>query len=78
MAHSSSPPSVTLPTRRHHGKRPFSTQLRPETLARLEWVRRRGYVLNDTVDEAINAYLDAAGVPRADQNGDIIEQGGPS
>jgi DNA-binding IclR family transcriptional regulator len=67
---------VTLPARRHHGKRPFSTQLRPETLARLEWVRRRGYVLNDTVDEAINAYLDAAGVPRADESGNIIEQGG--
>lgn len=56
---------LALPARRQQSKRPFSTQLRPETLTRLEWIRRAGYVINDTVDAALNAYLDAAGVPSA-------------
>ncbi|WP_268956935.1 hypothetical protein [Mycolicibacterium mageritense] len=40
-------------------------------MARLEWITRRGYVLTDTVDDAINAYLDAANVPRPDQHGQM-------
>jgi len=39
-------------------------------VARLEWVRARGYVITDTVDAAINAYLDSAGVPQPDQLGE--------
>lgn len=55
--------------RRRGSKRPFSTQLESTTLARLDWVVSQGYVLTDTVDAAINAYLDAAGVPRPDSEG---------
>ncbi|WP_063711107.1 hypothetical protein [Nocardia niigatensis] len=69
MTRPATPPDVVLPARRPHGKRPFSTQLRPETLVRLEWIRRNGYVINDTVDDAVNAYLDAAGVPPASECG---------
>lgn len=61
---------VHLTPRRREGKRPFATQLRPSTVARLEWVRARGYVITDTVDAAINAYLDNAGVPHPDQISD--------
>ncbi len=61
---------VQLHPRRREGKRPFATQLRPGTVARLEWVRARGYVITDTVDAAINAYLDSAGVPQPDQLGE--------
>ncbi len=60
---------VRLNPRRREGKRPFATQLRPSTVARLDWIRARGYVITDTVDAAINAYLDSAGVPHADQTG---------
>ncbi|MGV9408328.1 hypothetical protein ACWDOP_00320 [Nocardia sp. NPDC003693] len=65
MTSPSDPSGLALPARKQPGKRPFSTQLRPDTLARIEWIRRHGYVINDTVDDAINAYLDAAGVPAA-------------
>jgi len=57
-------PEFALRTRRGTAKRPFSTQIQPSTLWRLEWIRRNGYSITDTVDDAINAYLDAAGVPR--------------
>lgn len=57
-------PELALRARRGTVKRPFSTQIQPSTLWRLEWIRRNGYTITDTVDDAINAYLDAAGVPR--------------
>lgn len=63
--------SVKLKPRRRATKGPFSTQLHVATLARIEWITRRGYVLTDTVDDAINAYLDAANVPRPDENGQM-------
>ncbi|WP_328664669.1 hypothetical protein [Nocardia salmonicida] len=65
---------IALPPRRGRrrgSKRPFSTQLESATLARLDWIVNQGYVLTDTVDAAINAYLDAAGVPRPDAEGDM-------
>ncbi|MEU4345348.1 hypothetical protein AB0H00_29540 [Nocardia sp. NPDC023852] len=67
------PPTVQLPMKARHNKRPLATQVQASTLGRLEWVRRQGAVLTDTVDAAINAYLDAAGVPHADENGNITE-----
>lgn len=66
-------PTITLQAR-PPAKRPFSTQLTPRTLARLEWLRTRGYIINDTVDTAINTYLTAAGIPDADENGTITAQ----
>ncbi|MEU4843123.1 hypothetical protein [Nocardia testacea] len=65
-------PTITLQAR-PPAKRPFSTQLTPRTLARLEWLRARGYIINDTVDTAINTYLNAAGIPDADEHGTITE-----
>ncbi|MEV0048473.1 hypothetical protein AB0H60_34095 [Nocardia rhamnosiphila] len=79
MADSPEPPKVSLPPRRSRrasSKRPFSTQLRSSTLGRLDWLVSQGYVLTDTVDAAINAYLDAAGVPPADEFGQIQQQKG--
>lgn len=61
-------PPIALKPREKPGKRPFATQLRPSTLARLEWVKARGYAITDTVDAAINQYLDAVGIPPADEN----------
>ncbi len=66
-------PSMTLPLKKKPAKRPFATQIRPSTAGRLEWIRRQGYALTDTVDDAINAYLDAAGVPQFDDSGNPIE-----
>ncbi|MFI7531488.1 hypothetical protein [Nocardia salmonicida] len=66
-------PTVSLPMKARTSKRPFATQVQASTLGRLEWARRQGAILTDTVDAAINSYLDAAGVPQADENGDIIE-----
>ncbi|MEV0712751.1 hypothetical protein [Nocardia aurea] len=66
-------PTVQLPIKARPTKRPFATQIQASTLGRLEWVRRRGGVITDTVDAAINAYLDAAGVPPAEENGDVTE-----
>ncbi|MFE3990033.1 hypothetical protein ACFXPR_36625 [Nocardia tengchongensis] len=63
---------VKLPvrhTRSKSEKRSFSTQLRRDTLRRLSWVVQHGYVLTDTVDAAVNAYLDSAGVPHPDADG---------
>ncbi|MFF0547224.1 hypothetical protein ACWEQ0_23830 [Nocardia thailandica] len=63
---------IGLPPRRSRrgpAKRPFSTQLQTSTLARLDWIVAQGYTLTDTVDAAINAYLDAAGVPAPDAEG---------
>ena len=65
------PPAVQLPMKVRPTKRPFATQVQASTLGRLEWVRRRGGVITDTVDAAINAYLDAAGVPPADEHGNV-------
>lgn len=65
--------TVQLPMKTKPSKRPFATQVHASTLGRLEWVRRRGGVITDTVDAAINAYLDAAGVPQADEHGNIPE-----
>jgi len=67
------PPTVQLPMKARTSERPFATQVQASTLGRLEWVRRQGAILTDTVDAAINTYLDAAGVPHADENGNIIE-----
>ncbi|MGY1969723.1 hypothetical protein ACW9HH_36370 [Nocardia gipuzkoensis] len=66
-------PKVELSARRAPAKRPFSTQLTPRTLGRLDWIRQHGYIINDTVDTAIATYLDAAGVPPADEHGNVIE-----
>ncbi|MEU5410504.1 hypothetical protein [Nocardia asteroides] len=63
-------PSVTIPMKKRGiDKRPFSTQLRAETAARLAWLVEQGAVLTDTVDTAITTYLDAAGVPRPGPDG---------
>ncbi|MGV9823375.1 hypothetical protein [Nocardia xishanensis] len=72
MADPTESAKIALPPRRSRrgpAKRPFSTQLQISTLARLDWIVREGYVLTDTVDAAINAYLDAAGVPTPDAEG---------
>lgn len=66
-------PAMTLPVKTKPIKRPFATQIVAETAIRLDWVRRQGHSLTDTVDEAINTYLDAAGVPRFDINGNPID-----
>lgn len=57
-----------LKARQRKVKSPFATQLHAGTLARLEWIKARGYVITDTVDDAINSYLDDAGIPRPDHN----------
>ncbi|CAJ1589645.1 hypothetical protein [[Mycobacterium] wendilense] len=59
---------VRLKARQRKVKSPFATQLHAGTLARLEWIKARGYVITDTVDDAINSYLDNAGIPRPDHN----------
>lgn len=59
---------VRLKARLRKVKSPFATQLHAGTLARLEWIKARGYVITDTVDEAINRYLDNAGIPKPDRN----------
>jgi len=59
---------VRLKARQRKVKSPFATQLHAGTLARLEWIRTRGYVITDTVDDAINRYLDDAGIPKPDRN----------
>lgn len=59
---------VRLKPRQRKVKSPFATQLHSGTLARLEWIKARGYVITDTVDDAINSYLDDAGIPRPDHN----------
>lgn len=62
------PPKVQLKARQRKPKSPFATQLHAGTLARLEWIKARGYAITDTVDDAINTYLDNAGVPRPNIN----------
>ncbi|MFF0546853.1 hypothetical protein ACFYTF_28855 [Nocardia thailandica] len=72
MPEPSEPAKISLPPRRGRRgpvKRPFSTQLQTSTIARLDWIVAQGYTLTDTVDAAINAYLDAAGVPAPDTEG---------
>lgn len=64
----SAEPSVRLKARHRKAKSPFATQLHSGTLARLEWIKARGYVITDTVDDAINTYLDGAGIPKPDHN----------
>ncbi|OAN31235.1 hypothetical protein [Mycolicibacterium iranicum] len=59
---------VRLKARQRTVKSPFATQLHAGTLARLEWIKAHGYVITDTVDEAINRYLDDAGIPKPDRN----------
>ena len=66
--HQSAEPAVRLKPRQRKAKNPFATQLHSGTLARLEWIKARGYVITDTVDDAINTYLDGAGIPRPDHN----------
>ncbi|KQH80031.1 MULTISPECIES: hypothetical protein [Mycobacteriaceae] len=65
---SAEPTAVRLKPRQRKAKNPFATQLHSGTLARLEWIKARGYVITDTVDDAINTYLDGAGIPRPDHN----------
>jgi hypothetical protein len=60
--------AVRLKPRQRKAKNPFATQLHSGTLARLEWIKARGYVITDTVDDAINTYLDGAGIPKPDHN----------
>ncbi|MBF6358438.1 hypothetical protein IU449_28485 [Nocardia higoensis] len=62
-------PTIAIPMKKRGDKRPFSTQLRVETTLRLAWLVEQGGVLTDTVDAAITAYLDAAGVPRPGPDG---------
>ncbi|VFA96142.1 Uncharacterised protein [Nocardia farcinica] len=64
-------PAVSIPLKRKKNKRPFSTQISAETSARLDWLIKQGAVLTDTVDAAITAYLDAAGVPRPGPDGSM-------
>lgn len=66
--HKTPEPAVQLKPRQRKAKNPFATQLHSGTLARLEWIKARGYVITDTVDDAINTYLDGAGIPRPDHN----------
>lgn len=61
-------PPVRLKARQRKAKSPFATQLHSGTLARLEWIKARGYAITDTVDDTINTYLDGAGIPRPDHN----------
>lgn len=61
-------PPVRLKARQRKAKNPFATQLHSGTLARLDWIKARGYAITDTVDEAINSYLDNAGIPRPDHH----------
>lgn len=68
QGHESAKPAVQLKPRQRKAKNPFATQLHSGTLARLEWIKARGYVITDTVDDAINTYLDGAGIPRPDHN----------
>ncbi len=68
QAYESAEPPVRLKPRQRKAKNPFATQLHSGTLARLEWIKARGYVITDTVDDAINTYLDGAGIPRPDHN----------
>ncbi|MFD3431326.1 hypothetical protein [Nocardia fluminea] len=63
------PPTIAIPMKKRGDKRPFSTQLRGETTARLAWLVAQGGVLTDVADAAITAYLDAAGVPRPGPDG---------
>jgi hypothetical protein len=65
------PQPVSLVSKTKPAKRPFATQLRPSTVARLDWIRRQNFSITDTVDDAVNAWLDAAGVPPADEHGEI-------
>ncbi|SKS11008.1 Uncharacterised protein [Mycobacteroides abscessus subsp. abscessus] len=64
----SAEPAVRFKPRQRKAKNPFATQLHSGTLARLEWIKARGYVITDTVDDAINTYLDEAGIPKPDHN----------
>ena len=68
QSHVSAESPVRLKPRQRKAKNPFATQLHSGTLARLEWIKARGYVITDTVDDAINTYLDGAGIPRPDHN----------
>ncbi|MFR9753642.1 hypothetical protein ACL02S_21755 [Nocardia sp. 004] len=69
----SSEPAVELPIRKATGKKQFGTQLHASTIARLEWIKQHGYVISKTVDDAVNAWLDSAGVPRPDKDGRMPE-----
>ncbi|WP_146251415.1 hypothetical protein [Nocardia tenerifensis] len=62
-------PAVELPVRKNVSKKQFGTQLHASTITRLEWIKKRGYVISKTVDDAVNAWLDSAGVPRPDAKG---------
>jgi hypothetical protein len=64
----SAEPPVRMKARQRKAKNPFATQLHSGTLARLEWIKARGYVITAVVDDAINTYLDNAGIPRPDTN----------
>lgn len=55
---------IQLKSKTRTAKTPFATQLYPETVARLDWIKARGYLITETVDDAINAYLDQAGIPK--------------
>ena len=65
--HESAEPAaaVRLKPRQRKAKNPFATQLHSGTLARLEWIKARGYVITDTVDDAINSLPRRRGHPQA-------------
>ncbi|MGX7697772.1 hypothetical protein ACWPN4_23080 [Gordonia polyisoprenivorans] len=47
---------------------PFSTQIEMDTEKRVEWlIRTKGYKKTDITGDALDALLDALGVPPADK-----------
>ncbi|MFC9898549.1 hypothetical protein ACFVMC_33070 [Nocardia sp. NPDC127579] len=73
LLHEPGEPTVQLPLKRAKRKVPIATQIRRETEARVEWAQARGAALTDLVDAALNAYLDAAGVPQPGPDGTVSE-----
>jgi hypothetical protein len=57
-------PIVGLPLRKRVQKVPLNTYIRPSTQHRLEALKSAGYTVTDIVDQALDEYLDRAGVPR--------------
>lgn len=70
-----SPTSVAVPSlkpRRKTSKVPFNTYIERSTQARLEWLRTRGgYAVTDVTDLALREFMDRAGVPQLNDNGEL-------
>ena len=65
------PATIQLPKKAEAKKQQFGTQLYGATIARLDYIKRHGHAITDVTDSAINDYLDRAGVPRPDNNGNM-------